>query len=317
MINQGENVLTTQHTPKVSVIMNCLNCSKYLREAIDSVYAQTYEDWEIIFWDNASTDNSAEIIKSYDERLRYFKSEKTYTLGKARNLALKEARGEYIAILDCDDIWLPDNLEKQIKCITSGDYALSYGGVIQIDCNGKQRGRYVPTYKSGNVFNELLKQFDINVPAVMIRKSALIDNYLNFDEKIIASEEYCLFMQLAVDHDFCSMADILAKYRIHDGALTNKSISKWAEEREYTLNIICNKHPEIRGKYPEAFKEAFARASYYRARYYMFMKNRRRAIREMASVSLVSLKYFILFLITLLPIGVWDIIHKQKSKRNL
>jgi len=72
MNNQKLNDLTTQST--VSVIMNCLNYSKYLREAIDSVYVQTYKDWEIIFWDNASTDNSAEIARSYDRRLRYFRS---------------------------------------------------------------------------------------------------------------------------------------------------------------------------------------------------------------------------------------------------
>src|SRR5574337_499452 len=114
IINQGENVLTTQHTPSVSVIMNCLNSSKYLREAIDSVYAQTYKDWEIIFWDNASIDNSAEIAKGYDSKLRYFRSEETVILGKVRNYAIEKARGEFIAFLDCDDLWLANKLERQI-----------------------------------------------------------------------------------------------------------------------------------------------------------------------------------------------------------
>ncbi|MEK7079138.1 MAG: glycosyltransferase, partial [Patescibacteria group bacterium] len=83
---QKYNYLTTQlpkylnSVPKVSIIMNCFNGSKYLRESIDSVYAQTYRNWEIIFWDNASTDNSAEIAKNYDSRLRYFRSERNYPL---------------------------------------------------------------------------------------------------------------------------------------------------------------------------------------------------------------------------------------------
>src|SRR3989338_4134513 len=77
--------------PLVSVIMNCRNGERYLREALDSVYAQSYTNWEIIFWDNASTDGSADIAKSCGPKLRYFKSEQSFPLGKARNLAIAEA----------------------------------------------------------------------------------------------------------------------------------------------------------------------------------------------------------------------------------
>ena len=83
--------------PLVSVIMNCYNGDKYLRAAIESVYDQTYKNWEIIFWDNASTDNSAAIANSYDAKLRYFYSKETVTLGAARNKALKQCKGEYIS----------------------------------------------------------------------------------------------------------------------------------------------------------------------------------------------------------------------------
>ncbi len=72
---------TPNFRPKVSVIMNCFNSEKYLREAIDSVYAQTYKDWEIIFWDNASTDHSKEIAKSYDNKLKYSRGKETVPLG--------------------------------------------------------------------------------------------------------------------------------------------------------------------------------------------------------------------------------------------
>ena len=93
--------------------MNCRNGEEYLREAIDSIYTQDYKNWEIIFWDNASTDNSASIAKCYDKKLRYFKSDNDLTLGAARNLAMAEARGEYLTFLDCDDIWFPEKLKKQ------------------------------------------------------------------------------------------------------------------------------------------------------------------------------------------------------------
>ena len=73
------------NTPLVSVIVNCFNGERYLKEAIESVYAQSYDNWEIIFWDNASTDGSAKIAKSYDKKLKYFLAEKTVCLGEARN----------------------------------------------------------------------------------------------------------------------------------------------------------------------------------------------------------------------------------------
>ena len=123
--------------PTVSIIMNCLNGERYLRQAIDSVFNQTYKDWEIIFWDNGSTDTSAEIAKSYGERVRYFRSKKTYPLGKARNLCMAKSEAEYIAFLDCDDIWLPQKLEKQIPLFEKDpEVALVFSDAIYFNESG-------------------------------------------------------------------------------------------------------------------------------------------------------------------------------------
>lgn len=113
-------------SPCVSVIMNCRNSSEFLKEAIDSVFAQSFDNWEIVFWDNQSTDASPEIAQSYcrassdgDEQkkrvLRYFRAEEPAPLGQARNLAIQKARGELIAFLDCDDLWEPDKLARQVE----------------------------------------------------------------------------------------------------------------------------------------------------------------------------------------------------------
>ena len=101
--------------PLVSVLMNCHNCEKYLTEAIDSVYNQTYKNWEIIFWDNASADSSGNIAKSYDKKIRYFLNKNKVILGEARFQASQQVNGDLIAFLDCDDKWMPDKLEKQIN----------------------------------------------------------------------------------------------------------------------------------------------------------------------------------------------------------
>src|SRR3989338_8306471 len=198
MINQEENHST--NNPKVSVIMNCLNCLKYLREAIDSVYAQTYKDWEIILWDNASTDNSAEIAKSYDERLRYFKSEETVPLGKARNWAIEKARGEYIAFLDCDDIWTPDKLEKQLSFFNDPNVGLVYSDAIYFNDRGyakRQFGKHIPP--EGMVFNNLLTSYNMTLSTAVIRAESLngLDHW--FDEKLKVIEEADLFIRIAKD----------------------------------------------------------------------------------------------------------------------
>ena len=101
--------------PLISVIMNCHNGEKYLKQSIESVLNQTYKNIELIFFDNQSSDNSRKIVKSYqDSRIKYHKSEKLLKLYEARNLAIKHASGNFIAFLDTDDFWLPTKLKKQI-----------------------------------------------------------------------------------------------------------------------------------------------------------------------------------------------------------
>jgi len=303
--------------PKVSVIINCYNGEQYLKEAIGSVYAQSFHDWEIIFYDNASTDKSAYIAKSFDSKLRYFKSDENVSLGAARNEALKYATGEYIGFLDCDDIWLPDKLYRQVMLMSDGIAGLCYGGIIEIDSKGSVIGKSIPHKKNGYIFEQLLYQFDIHLPTAFIRKSFLDKSALRFDPNITASEEYCLFMEYAVEHIFIASDEVYSKYRIHDAALTNKSVNKWAEEREYTLDKIKNKYPGIEYKYAKAFREAYARAVYYRARYYMSLNCKRKAVSELYSISRFDIKYVSLFIISLFPVAIWNYVHKIKSSRNL
>ena len=90
----------------VSVIVNCYNGEKYLKETLKSIQNQKYLKWELIFWDNQSTDKSKEIFYSFkDERFKYFYADRHTTLYEARNLACKKSNGEFIAFLDCDDRW--------------------------------------------------------------------------------------------------------------------------------------------------------------------------------------------------------------------
>jgi hypothetical protein len=167
------------------------------------------------------------------------------------------------------------------------------------------------------MFDKQLVQFDISIVGAMISKRHLNRLGLRFDDNIVASEEYCLFMQLAVHSDFCVMNEALAKYRVHGQSLTGKAIGKWAEEREYTLNRIKEGNPGIEKKYPTEFAEAYGRANYYRARYWMNQSDRKAARAALRKSAFVSAKYLGLYGISLLPASVWKFVHREDIKRRL
>lgn len=209
--------------PRVSVIMNCLNGERYLREAIESVFAQTYTDWEIVFWDNASTDASAEIAKSYGERVRYFRSEETYALGKARNLAIAQARGEYVALLDCDDVWLPEKLGKQVSLGDTGSsIVLIYSDSYFIDPDGTVIGRYFrhAPPPPGDAFIGLLTRRNFIPCLTVLMRRTVVEKVGGFNPALGYAEDFDLFLRILRTHGAAYVDEPLAKYRRHSGAIT-------------------------------------------------------------------------------------------------
>ena len=175
--------------PLVSIIMNCFNGEKYLREAIDSVLAQTYQNWEVVLWDNQSTDNSAEILNSYkDSRIRYCYAPVHTVLGLARNLSIEHAKGEWLGFLDCDDLWLPAKLEKQVAIINELglELGLVYSEVENLieeegkltvmgskltKLSSKKINQGCP---SGYIFASMLKGNSIPLVSALVRHSACV-----------------------------------------------------------------------------------------------------------------------------------------------
>jgi glycosyltransferase involved in cell wall biosynthesis len=219
---------------RISVIMNCYNSARFLRAAIDSVFAQTYTDWEIVFWDNQSTDESAAIFKSYvDPRCRYFLAPVHTSLGQARNLAVAQARGEWCAFLDCDDLWLPEKLSRQVAIIDADGPSLGlvYGHMRILLNEGEKdspwrqsmqkfvkRSRF-PRIPEGDVFNELLKWNFIPMPSAMVLKRAFIE-VNGIDPSFRSAEDFDLFVKIAKTHRVRAVQDVVCLYRVHDGNLT-------------------------------------------------------------------------------------------------
>ncbi len=227
--------------PLVSVIMNCYNGEKYLREAIDSVYAQTYENWEIIFWDNASTDKSAEIAKSYDSKLNYFCGKKTIPLGAARNKALEQCNGQYIAFLDVDDLWLPNKLMVQIRMFKNyDDVGIVIGNVIERRVGYGDEIKYSKKFlpKEGFVYKELLKNYYINIATVVIRVDVLdLMDYM-FDTRYNMIEEFDLFIRMAFITKLKYVDEIVAIHRIHPNNLS----TKYFDDKSFELELFIEEN---------------------------------------------------------------------------
>lgn len=291
-----------QNKPLVSVIMNCLNCEKYLKEAIESVYAQTYDNWEIIFWDNCSTDRSPQIANSFAEQLKYFSWGTTLPLGRARNLAMKKADGEFIAFLDCDDLWLPTKLETQIPLFKEKDIGLVYSDVLVFDEEGKSykwSERFRPY--SGSCFAKLFSDYFLNMQSVVLRKKALDKEDHWFDDNLEYMEERDLFTRIAYNWKLAKCEKVLAKYRLHSSSMTSTRVDELGfKELEYILAKYQNIYPGLGEKYPLEIENIRKEISYNKA-YWLWQKNKgdeaRKVLKGFIFKNIVcTLIYFLTFL---------------------
>ena len=239
-----------KNQPLVSIIMNCYNGEKYLREAIDSVISQKYNNWELIFWDNLSADKSSEIFKSYkDKRLKYyFAQSHSEILYKAKNYALEKVNGDFVAFLDVDDWWLPHKLEKQIPLFKDPKVGLVYGNLWRFfeKKNKKEiyRKKLLP---KGMILNDLLDDYTISSATYVIRRESIKSLKYSFNDKFHIIGDFDLNIRLAAKWKFDCIQEPVAVGRIHgkNESLIKKNIEIkelkiWYEEMrkdEFFSNI--------------------------------------------------------------------------------
>ena len=232
----------SQTAPAVSVIVNCRNGEKYLREALDSVFAQTYDDWEIVFWDNLSTDRSAEVAKTYGDRVRYFRGG-PLGLHAARRCAVEQARGRYVGFLDTDDLWLPRKLELQVpRFERDGDIALVYSNGELFDDSGGRRLQYWRSQREGHIFRRMLSNYDLLLPTVMIRRSAY-DAVGGFDEEMKVAGDADLFLRVCQRSKVGYVHAITARYREHGASVTNTRPEYFLADADAILRGLRGRDP--------------------------------------------------------------------------
>ncbi len=193
--------------PKVSVVIPTYNRAHMLSKSLNSVLNQTYQNFEVIIVDDGSSDNTEEVIRSFqkvDKRIVYIKHEKNKGQSAAENSGIKLAEGEYIAFQDSDDEWLPEKLEKQIRLIEKSDSDLGvvYTGFLRIMGNKKV---YVPgpwvKQKDGYIYNELLKGNFVGTPTILARKECFQRLGL-FDERLKALQDWDLVLRFSKFYKF-------------------------------------------------------------------------------------------------------------------
>lgn len=232
--------------PLVSIVMNCYNSDTYLIEAIESVFAQTYENWEIIFWDNQSTDKSAKIVKSYDDkRVKYFYAPSHTPLGEARNLAIEKVNGQWVAILDCDDIWDNDKLQASFELLNSykqkDEVTLLYSKTVYIDENGDTFGFFEEHY-SGDIHDLLLKKGDFVFISSAIFRTDILNKVGKIDVNLHYAEDYDVLLKVTKGYQALCVDQFYTYYRVHQKNLTNSNVYEYDIENFEFLNKYSKEH---------------------------------------------------------------------------
>lgn len=230
----------SKEKPTVSVVIPTYCRAHLIGQAIKTIFNQTYQDYEIIVVDDASIDNTEEVVRSLkDERIRYIRHDKNKGAPAARNTGIKAAMGEYIAFQDSDDEWVPEKLEKQMKVFENvpPKVGVVYSGFLRI-VNGKKE--YIPyswvIKKEGDIHKELLKGSFITTPGIVVRKECF-EKAGMFDERLPRLQDWELVIRLSKYYDFKFIDESLLI-----SPFTSDSLSASEKARIKALKLILSKH---------------------------------------------------------------------------
>jgi glycosyltransferase involved in cell wall biosynthesis len=216
----------------VSAVIPVYNGARYVRAAIDSALAQTLPDLEIVVVDDGSTDATPEILAGYGPRIRVHR-QPNGGVAAARNAGVRAARGEYVAFLDADDVWLPEKLARQLPAFDEDDVALVYSGMTVVDADLRPLRVVEPPPPDAVLHNTLCVE-PVNVPLTMtgVVRRAAFDELGGFDARLSTSADADFVCRLALRHRVARVAEPLALYRQH-GSQMHLSVA--AMERDMAL----------------------------------------------------------------------------------
>ena len=207
----------------VSIIMPNYNCEKYLKETIESVLNQTYQNWELLFVDDCSTDGSIEIVESFnDSRIRILKNEKNSGAAISRNYGIREAKGRWIAFLDSDDLWEENKLEKHLTFMEKHGHSFSFTGYKVVNSQNVLINEYMPK-KDRYDYKAILKHCSIGCSTVIYDTKTLEKVYM--PTNAIKREDFaCWLSILKTGVNAVCFQELLTIYRIHNDSVSSSKI---------------------------------------------------------------------------------------------
>jgi len=223
--------------PLVSVIMNCYNGETYLKESISSLINQTYKNWELIFWDNFSSDRSKEVLMQFsDKRIKYYYAKNFTPLYEARNLAIKKTSGEFISFLDTDDWWSPKRLEKQIELFFK-DKNLDAVYTNFYFFYNKSKTKKIISKKNlpdGKITQKLLSNYNMGGILTALCKKKIFQTK-QFIGKYEIIGDFDFFVNVSLSSFFGCIQEPLAYYRVHESNTSLRKIHLHIQELESWL----------------------------------------------------------------------------------
>ena len=221
----------------VSIIVNCFNGENYLLKTLNSILIQKYQNFEVIFVDNCSTDTTSKIFKSInDKRFKYFKTKKKINLYKARNYALQKCNGEFIAFLDSDDWWEKNFLSSR-KCFfkSSKDYGFSYSNCYHYyEKNKKLKMFSKDNIPSGFILDKLLKFYFVKLSTIII-KSKIIKTY-KFNSRYNIIGDYDSIIRISEKYKGMGFQNKFTYIRIHQHNYSHNNRELFYKEFKYWAN---------------------------------------------------------------------------------
>jgi len=217
-------IKTNSYTEKVSIIMSCYNNGEFAAKSVNSILAQDYTEWELIVVDDCSTDNTWDILESLkelDKRIQLIRSVVNLGAGGARNLALAQAHGRYVAFLDADDLWLPNKLSTQLNFMHNSGAAISHTSYEFIDSSGEACSGRVLAHRELDLVKYMITT-EIGMSTAVVDRSLVGDITLNLAR---TRQDTILWLTL-LSRGFKSfpVKETLVLYRIRAGQISSNKL---------------------------------------------------------------------------------------------
>lgn len=232
--------------PFISVIMACHNAGIYVSEAIRSVLDQTFSDLELIIVDDASVDDSLEVARAFaqlDRRVQVYSTDGNIGAGAARNLAIDKSTGEWIAVLDADDVFIKEKLEKQVALIkSSGEELVLVGtGCFQISADGRRFAVYQYPATSLELINRLISHKAFPPHSSLMYRASTVRSIGGFNSLFLRAEDFELWLRMRKSGTFACVAEPLVEYRLHDANISNSSANTGYSQINYAIAAsVCD-----------------------------------------------------------------------------